>query len=118
MAQVVGNTIYMPRGDTGYFTVKLLNLNIDDSGNKTYTPYTIKSTDKLKIAVAPLNAKDDSETLVRKEVTGTSNWGFVPADTENLAPGTYMYNIKLHTAAGEKITVVKSSHLVLEREVD
>ena len=76
------------RGDTGCITV---NLYADGE------PYTMRDGDKLIFSVK--RAIGDTEYVLQKE-SKTNQIFFVHKDTNNLAPGTYVYDIQLVTSIG------------------
>lgn len=92
MQKVRNNAIYAIRGDTLIFQIDLTK----DDGTK-YTP-----GDK-----EPIISKTAAKGVIK----------ILPAETEGLDYGTYVYDIQLTTADGTVDTVVPPHPFVLEEEV-
>lgn len=96
------NKIQLTKGDSAYITVSLTGLD----GN----PYDMVSGDMLALTVRK-KAEDASPVLL--QVTSDTNTIMLkPAQTAQLHPGNYSYDIQLTTAAGDVFTVVGATKQV------
>ena len=92
------NNIYLTRGDTGIFTISL----VDGDGN----PYTPEPTDTIRFAMAKKFGAG-SDVLVNKQFPAdTLTLEIDPQDTKNLAFGDYVYDIELTDGDGHVSTVI------------
>lgn len=100
------NTISITRGDTGSFTLDIKNT----SGQAyDYSEDTVLFTVKENTY-----AKDP---VIQKEVEYEQNITILPADTEKLSYGTYVYDVQLTTAGGIVDTIIPPSNFVILPEV-
>lgn len=100
------NRIQLVRGDT--FRAKL---TLKDKAGKIYTP----SADDEVLFTVKRNASTQ-QVLIQVEVFG----GIVylrPSDTENLPYGTYVYDVQVTLANGDKDTVIKANVFEILPEV-
>lgn len=92
-----GYNISLTRGDTGVFTIEL----VDDEGE----PYTPKSGDTLRFAMAKKYGVDDP--LIRKDIpTDTLILQIDPEDTKDLEFDTYYYDLELTDGFGHVSTIL------------
>lgn len=108
MLNVIGNDIFLTRGDTARFTVTLINV-CDD---KVYTP---SSDDLFRFTVK----KDahDKQIIFQKVSQGNPAFHIVPEDTKELDFRKYVYDIELTTSSGDVYTVVDYSEFNVTKEV-
>lgn len=108
MLNVVGNDIFLTRGDTARFTVTLVNM-CDD---KIYTP---SPDDVFRFTVK----KDvyDEKFVFQKISQGNPVFHITPEDTKTLDFRKYVYDIELTTNAGDVYTVVEYSDFNVTKEV-
>ena len=90
------NRSQITRGDSAYITVNLTGLD----GN----PYDMVSGDMLALTVRK-KAEDTSPVLLQA-TSDTNTIALKPAQTAQMEPGGYSYDIQLTTAAGDVFTVV------------
>ena len=98
-------TISITRGDTGIFTLNLMN------GRQAYD----YSNDTVVLTV-----KKDTQTtehLIQKAITYGENVVIAPADTANLPYGEYVYDVQVTTAGGLVDTVIPPSKFIVMPEV-
>lgn len=109
MFEVDGNNnIYITRGDTGIFTISL----IDGDGN----PYVPEPEDTIRFAMAKKFGAG-ADVLVNKSFPAdTLTLELEPEDTKNLAFGDYVYDIELTDADGHVSTVIIAK-ITLTKEV-
>lgn len=106
MQKVRNNAIYAIRGDTLIFQIDLTK----DDGTK----YTPGEKDTMVMTVKKSTA--DKESVISKTaIKGVIK--ILPAETEGLAYGTYVYDIQLTTEDGTVDTVVPPHPFVLKEEV-
>lgn len=92
------NNIYLTRGDTGIFTVSL----VDKDGN----PYVPQEGDTIRFAMAKKFGAS-SDVLVNKSFPAdTMTLEIEPQDTKHLAFGDYVYDIELTDVDGHVSTVI------------
>lgn len=104
----VNNGMSMIRGDT-----LMAVITITDEYGKGYTP---QEGDKLVFTMK--RSLDDEEPALVKDIPlDTLKLVIIPEDTQELAVGTYIYNVKLTLPTGEVYTVIASSFLTLIQEV-
>ncbi len=96
------NKIYLTRGNTAQFRPV-----IED--------YTATEEDKVVFAVKKTVL--DSAPIIRKEVAAGENIALAADDTSSLTTGSYLYDITLITAEGDKSTFA-SGVLILEGDLD
>lgn len=117
MISIKGTNITMNRSDSVFITV-----TVRDSQGRIYDLQEFdelifsakkKSTDE-NYAIAP-------KPLIRKKAEdGDYHVGVLEistADTEHLAFGTYLYDVRLKTVQGYSSTIIKPSNLVIEESI-
>ena len=88
--------IQLTRGDTGFFTISLVNSN-----GEAYTP---QAGDTLRFAMSKSYGGD---TLILKTIpTDTLTLEIEPTDTSTLNFGKYVYDIEFIDAAGHVSTII------------
>lgn len=102
MFKIDGNRIWLTRGDTAEFRPV-----IED----------YESQEGDKVVFAAKRARNDEKPDIRLEVNAGENITFAHEDTVNLAPGSYVYDIKLAMANGN-ISTFASGKFELICEVD
>lgn len=110
--KIIGNSIFMTRGDSETITVSLQ----DSAG----VDVPLTAGDTIYFTVKPDTQTD--EKILQKVVTsftdGKAIIAIVPSDTKHLpAPIELMYDVQLSKADGSVITIVKPSKFVVEGEV-
>lgn len=90
------NRIQITRGDSAYITVSLTGLD----GN----PYDMISGDMLALTVR--KKAEDASPVLLQATSDTNTIVLKPAQTAQMEPGGYSYDIQLTTAAGDVFTVV------------
>lgn len=90
--------ISMTRGDTGIF-----NINLKDGEGEPYTP---SQEDSLEFAMAKGYGQ---EPVLRKNIPiDTLILKLEPADTKDLSPETYVYEVQFTSADGDVSTIILS----------
>ena len=108
MLKVKGNNIKLTRGDTAYLTVPIT----DTVSGETYE---IDNSDVLTFSVRKnVNAK---EYLFQKVVQGSNVFKILPTDTSDLRYGTYIYDVQLDMANGDRFTIIEPSNFEVTSEV-
>lgn len=115
--KVEDTTIYLTRGDTGYFTFTPY-VHTDD-GDQVYEP---QEGDSIRFAMKQKHG-DTYEVLLTKPVDiETFQMKFEPEDTKGLAFGKYVYDVELTTASGDVDTYIPAvgevANIIIEKEVD
>jgi hypothetical protein len=70
------------------------------------------------IIFAMKKALNDAEPTLRIEVPVGDNIVFTPETTSNLTPGTYLYDLRIKTIAGDVSTFVNAKRFNLLGEID
>lgn len=107
MLYVSGTNVKLTRGDSAELCVDLKNLD--------GTPYTLTENDALVLTIK-VDA-NVSEALLELEADENGSFTFIPSDTEDMAYGTYKYDIQLTTPQGEVYTVIPVSTFTILEEV-
>lgn len=99
--EVTGENIFHRRGDTGKLKV---NLIIGDA------PYVFQDGDTGLFTVK--KRVGDDEIILQKEM---SDGAFIllPADTKDLTPGSYRYDMQVTLSSGEVYTVAMGKYKLL-----
>ena len=87
MLKVKGNNIKLTRGDTAYLTVPI--------------------TDTVSA----------EEYLFQKVIQGSNVFKILPTDTSDLRYGTYIYDVQLDMANGDRFTIIEPSNFEITSEV-
>lgn len=101
-------TIHLTRGDTARLTVKIHNELYDNE-------YEIAENDVLRMTVK--KGVNDSNPLVQKTITGSSQFHIEPKDTSDLNFGKYLYDVELTTANGDVSTIIPPTTFEVMKEV-
>ncbi len=107
MIKIVGNKIYLTRGDTA-----MLKVVIYGADREEYTP---DETDTVTLTVKKNTGSD--EILIQRKIEG----GFVtiePEDTADLTYGDYVYDICIKTESGIVQTFIPPSLFRVMEEVN
>ena len=114
--KVVGQTIYITRGDSGYAEVTMKN--------KDKTPYVPQEGDAIRFALKTARMKPgntdfaDQKPLVIKPIPNTTMLlEFFPNDTKKLSFGTYKYDIEITKADGYVDTFIENADFIITPEV-
>ena len=100
MIKIKGSNITHMRGDTG-----CINVSLTSDGE----PYTMQTGDVIIFSVK--RNTQDTEYVLQK----TSNTGqiiFNHKDTQNLTPGSYVYDIQLVTSIGQVQTLGPARYIL------
>lgn len=106
MLKVVNNGISLTRGDTATF-----RLQIKNQGG---TDYEITPDDQVLFTVK--RSPNDEEIVIQKAAANNCIT-IVPRETDNLAYGTYYYDVELRRPDGFVATVIPPHMLKLTEEV-
>lgn len=106
MLKVTGSDIQLTRGDSGTFTIEILN----PDGSK----YIRQDGDELVFTLK--ENTHTNETLLQKNIDGLV-LEILPTDTEGIKYGTYKYDVQLTTSTGQVFTVIAPSNFTLRSEV-
>ena len=90
MLEVKGQNILLTRGDTAALTLKFIGDNVPDG---TKVRFTVKqaATDQRKVIVKNMETSGNKAVLVLD-----------PAETRNLQPGQYAYDVRLEMELTDK----------------
>ena len=98
--------IELTRGDTGLFTISLVNNN--------GTPYVPQLGDSLRFAMSRSFGK---EVILTKQIPiETLTLEILPSDTSSLDFGKYVYDIQFTSSEGRVSTII-IANLTLTKEV-
>jgi len=103
MITIKDNNIKMIKGDTAYINIKL------EGG------YVYKEGDTLTLTVRQDVFSQD--VVLTKTIPANGSFTFVPEDTNDIAPGRYVYDVQLDTIYEEVFTVVVPSDFILKEGV-
>lgn len=106
MLKVENGNIRLTRGDSATLTVKL-----EQDGAEV----EVGPNDQLTLTVK--RSTTSADALVEKTATGTNTIAIDPADTEELAYGSYKYDVQLTTEDGGVYTVVGPATFRIAEEV-
>lgn len=106
MYKVIQNNLYLTRGDTAVFPLKVTYM--DD------TEYTFEEGDKVLFTVKKKTT--DGETLFQKEITNGGLF-LMPEDTKDLPYGRYCYDVQLTKQCGTVRTIIPPHILKICEEV-
>lgn len=104
MFQIEDNSISLTRGDTARIDISV----VDAEGQK----YELLEGDKLLFTVK--SSVNDKEALIQKEGEIIT---ILPADTEGLEYGKYVYDVQLTLAEGTVNTIIPPSTFKVMSEV-
>ncbi len=111
------NVITIVRGDSGYVTVPLAEVTIDEHGQRTETPYDMKPGETLRFAAAKKwGAGEDECFIIRQIEAPEMKLYFYPEDTKTQKFGTYKYDLEFTNLEGFVDTILRSE-LVISEEV-
>ena len=105
MFSINGNTIKITRGDTGVFTLTVKNGNADYDYSNDTVLFSVKQNTRT------------NEYLIQKTVRYGENVVILPADTQNLGYGTYVFDVQLTTDGGIVDTIITPSPFIVSEEV-
>lgn len=109
MYSINGNKIILTKGDSFYATVAMT----DKTTGETYTP---QQGDVVRFGVKR-NLTDDDFAILKVVPNDTLEIYLAPEDTENLPIGTYVYDVELTYADGNKDTFINRATFILTDEV-
>lgn len=111
-------TITIIRGDSGYLTIPLYEIEIDpETGEKTETPYQLKPNEILRFAAAPKWGATEEECFIIREIPHDSmRLYFYPEDTKPKKFGRYKYDLQFTNEEGYIDTILRSE-IVISEEV-
>ena len=105
MFQISGRVIKIVRGDTGVFTFDIQNEGEPYDYSNDTVLFTVKQN------------TETTDILIQKEIHYGENVTILPADTNGLAYGDYVYDIQLTTDGGFVDTVIVPSKFIVLPEV-
>lgn len=105
MFSIVGTTIKITRGDTGIFTFDVMNEGAEYDYSNDTVLFTVKQNTLT------------TDILFQKQIRYGENVTILPADTDNLSYGEYVYDIQLTTEGGFVDTVITPSKFIVTPEV-
>ena len=98
MFKVDGKKIWLTCGDTAEFRPVIEDYTAQDGDTVTFTAKKVLS---------------DPELAINKSVAAGNGITFAAEDTVSLAPGSYIYDLRLETAGGDVSTFVSQGQLYL-----
>ena len=108
MYKINGNRITLTKGDSFYATV-----GMTDTEGHAYTP---QEGDVIRFGVKKSVA--DKECVIEKVVPNdTLEIYLAPDDTQHLPTGSYVYDVELTYADGNKDTFINKAQFILADEV-
>lgn len=106
MLVITNDEVILTRGDSADIIV-----NITDANGDIYTP---ADNDVIKFT---LKKNCETSDIIIQKTLVNSVISLQPADTEELAYGTYYFDVQLSTAAGDVYTVVSPHRFIIDKEV-
>lgn len=106
MYKVIQNNLYMTKGDTAKFPLRITYM--DDSD------YVVEKDDKIIFTVKKKST--DSAVVIQKEITN-GELILVSGNTKNLSCGRYCYDVQLTKPDGTVITIIPPHIFKLCEEV-
>ena len=108
MLDIVGNRIYLTRGDSALIDLKI----VDEAG----LPYEYVPGDKIYFRMKE-NAFTNVLLLVKEIDAETLTLELKPEDTSSLGFFPYRYEVELVTAQGYRFTVIENAEIVIGVEL-
>ncbi len=109
------NSITIIRGDSGYVTVPLVEVTIDEHGQRVETPYDMKPGETLRFAAAKKwGAGEDECFIIRQIEAPEMKLYFYPEDTKTQKFGTYKYDLEFTNLEGFVDTILRSEWVISE----
>lgn len=109
MFVINGNRITLTKGDSFYATVAMT----DKTTGETYTP---QEGDVVRFGVKK-NVNEETCIIEKVIPNDTLELYLAPNDTESLATGSYVYDVELTYADGNKDTFINKATFILADEV-
>lgn len=111
------NAITIIRGDSGYVTVPLVEVTIDEHGEEVETPYVLREGEILRFAAAKKWGAGEDECFIIRQIEAPGmKLYFYPEDTKSQKFGTYKYDLEFTNSEGFVDTILRSE-LVISEEV-
>jgi hypothetical protein len=107
MFKIIGTEIYLTRGDTANIAVSIIDPN-------TKEEYELQAGDLIKFSMKENIA--DTTFVLQKTFTNKAI-KILPADTDSLDFGEYLYDIELTFANGDVNTIIPPSLFKIENEI-
>lgn len=101
-------TIRLTRGDTARLSVEIIN-------EFTKQPYAVLPGDEMVLTVK--KTVKEGAPRIQKKIIGSASFKIDPEDTENLAFGSYKYDVQLTTEDGDVYTVIGPATFEILTEV-
>lgn len=99
-------TITIVRGDSGYVNVPLIEVTIDEHGERTETEYQPQTGDSLRFAASKKYGATEEECFIIRDIPlDTKRLYFNPEDTKDQKFGEYKYDLEL-TRSNDNFTYV------------
>lgn len=115
MISVDGSTITIIRGDSGYVTVPLVEVTVDEEGQEVETEHELKDDETLRFAVAKKWGATEEECFIIREIEhGTMKLYFNPEDTKAQKFGSYKYDLEYTNENGYVDTILKGDFIIAE----
>ena len=107
MLQITSNEVFLTRGDSADLQVIIYDLE----GNV----YELQSGDTLTFTMKYNCVTED--IIIQKDITSNSTIHIQPADTNDLAYGTYWFDVQLTKYGGDIYTVIDPHKFNITKEV-
>ena len=110
------NTITIIRGDSGYVTVPLVEVTIDEHGQKIETPYVLQEGEKLRFAAAKKWGAGEDECFIIRQINPPEmKLYFYPEDTKSQKFGKdYKYDLEFTNVDGYVDTILRGTMVISE----
>ena len=109
MYAINGNRITLTKGDSFYAIVKMVN-------KETGEEYIPQGNDVVRFGIK--KSVKEKRCILEKVISNATLLLYLePNDTENLATGSYVYDIELTYANGDKDTFINKAQFILADEV-
>lgn len=105
MFTIRNNVITIIRGDTGKFTINILDIH--------KSAYSLEPGDSILFTVKK-DTSDTAEILIQKSGTEIV---LEPSDTKEIPYGVYKYDVEVTLANGDVNTIIPASDFIIMGEV-
>ena len=105
MFRISNNKIQITRGDTGRFSLAVMNGKDDYNYSSDTVVFTVK------------RSTYDTNALIQKTISYGNDVLILPSDTSELEYGEYVYDVQLTTQGGAVDTIITPNKFVILPEV-
>ena len=111
MLRIVGNKIYLTKGDSATLHFNITTLNGQ--------PYSLKEGDKVVFTLAMREQEKDNYIIQKDIDMSTHSLIIKPSETKGMDSETeYVYDVQLSTGNGDIYTIIPCSPFIITCEVN